>query len=368
MITTLEQMREVCIEAKRARSVALDTEFVWERTYFPQLGLVQLALPDDRVFLLDAVALPNLDGLGEILSDAKIELLLHDALQDLQIIARHTDASPRNVFDTRLAAGFTDRPATLSLGNLLRDVLNIDLPKEATRTNWLQRPLSESQISYARDDVLHLHALARKLKSDAASLGNEMMLSEEMQRFKDPLQYKTTTADARYLRMRTAHLPLAMRKALFGLLRWREQEAISRNRPRGHVAKDATLLEVAANLTSTPPVHTEIPKRYAAAIHQALRAAKDMPAEDLPTDTGHIRISSSIKKQIETRRKRVQQRAAEAKLDPALIANKAEITALVLHENSLIPTCPQHLIQGWRRAFTQPDTPIPRTTELPLGD
>lgn len=367
MIERVEEMREVCEAVKEAGSVALDTEFVWERTYFPQLGIVQLALPDQRVFLVDAVALPKLDGLGDILADPEIELLLHDALQDLQILARHTGHTPRHVFDTRLAAGFGGRPATLSLGNLLRDVLDIDLPKEATRTNWLQRPLTDSQISYAEDDVLHLHALAQQLKSDAATLGNDSFMEEEMLRFEDPTQYENTTGDSRYLRMRTDRLPMPMRKALFALLRWREKTAIEHNRPRGHIVQDAKLRELASDLTATPPRKTDIPKRHAAAIHEALRtASNDMTADDLPATTGHIRISSTVKKQIEARRKLMQERAEQAKLDPALIANKAEVTALVLYENGLTKEYPKHLTQGWRQTFTKPDSPIAKTAELDL--
>ena len=367
LITTPKELQDVCQAAREVGSVALDTEFVWERTYHPQLGIVQAALPDGQVFLIDAVALPGLDGLGDILADPDIELLLHDALQDLQILARHTGQMPRNVFDTRRAAGFTGRTATLSLGNLLRDALNIDLAKDATRSDWLQRPLSESQISYAQDDVLHLHALAKTLKSDADALSNQAALQEEMQRFDDPSQYETTTTNALYARMRTTRLTPEARKALFVLLRWREEEAIKQNRPRGHIAKDAKLFELATNLTATPPVQMDIPKRYAASIHSALREASNMTNDDLPATSEHIRISASIKKQIEVRRESMQQRAAAAKLDPALVANKSEITSLVLHEHGFISNYPQHLTEGWRHPFTAPATPTPKTGELDLG-
>ena len=367
LITTPTELQDICQAAKAAGSVALDTEFVWERTYHPQLGIVQLAFPDDRVYLIDAVALPRLDGLDEVLADPETELLLHDALQDLQILARHAGCSPRNVFDTRRAAGFTGRPATLSLGNLLRDALNIDLAKDATRTDWLQRPLSEAQISYAQDDVLHLHALAKVLKSDAAALGNQAALAEEMRRFDAPLQYDTTTVDALYLRLRTTRLPIEMRKAIYALLRWREEEAIKQNRPRGHILKDAMLLEIASKLSATPPEHTDIPKRYAGAIHDALREASALEPENLPAAPGHVRMSAEVKKQIEARRALMQQRATAAKLDPALVANKAEITALVLHEHGLVSAYPQHLTEGWRQRFTAPTNPTPKTPELDLG-
>ena len=364
LIATAKDLQDICQAAKAAGSVALDTEFVWERTYHPQLGLVQIALPDDRVFLVDTVALPRLDGLDEVLADPDTELLLHDALQDLQILARHTGAKPRNVFDTRRAAGFTGRPASLSLGNLLRDALGIDLAKDATRTNWLQRPLSASQISYACDDVLHLHALAEKLRSDAAALGHEAALREEMERFDDAAQYDTTSADTLYLRFRTTRLAPETCKAVYALLIWREEEAIAQNRPRGHIIKDAMLLDIASKSTATPPLQTDIPRRHAAAIHKTLREAQDLSPEDLPATLTPVRMTSALKKDIETRRERVQQRATEAKIDPALVANKAEITALVLHEHGMANDYPEHLTSGWRQAFTAPTKNAPKSREL----
>ncbi len=356
LITTKRELEDVWGAAKAAGSVALDTEFVWERTYHPQLGIVQAALPDGRAFLIDAVALPQLDGLGEVLADPGIELLLHDALQDLQILARHTGRNPRNVFDTRRAAGFTGRPATLSLGNLLRDVLDIDLAKEATRSNWLQRPLSESQLTYAREDVLHLHALADRLKSGAENVGNKSALAEEMARFDNPSQYETTTVDALYLRLRTTRLSIETRKAIYMLLQWREEEAIAQNRPRGHIIKDAALLEIAAKRTAEPPEQANIPGRHAASIHNALREAQEMPLDQLPVSDAPVRISAAIKKEIESRRESMQQKAKDHHIDPAVIANKAEITSLVLQEHGLAHESSPHLRDGWRKNFTAPSS------------
>ena len=122
--------------AKKTDAVALDTEFVWERTYYPQLGLIQIALSDEDCFLIDPLAIKNLQALGQLLSDRGVVKIFHDAPQDLAILQRATGATPQNIFDTRLAAGFASLPATLSLGNLVKELLDIDLAKDETRTNW----------------------------------------------------------------------------------------------------------------------------------------------------------------------------------------------------------------------------------------
>jgi len=367
LISTPNELLEICQAARAAGSIALDTEFVWERTYHPQLGIVQAALPDGSVFLIDAVALPKLDGLGAVLADPDIVLILHDALQDLQILARHTGSMPSNVFDTRRAAGFTSMESTLSLAKLLQTFLQIDLAKDATRSNWLQRPLTESQATYARDDVLHLHDLAHAIKTAAQTYGNREAMLEEMLRYNQPDQYESLTVENLYRRIHSVRYNHETCAAIFALLRWREQEAIARDRPRGHIVKDQDLIQIAISLTAQPPAHTSIPKRYASEIHAVIREAQDLTPDMLPKQETPVRLASEIKKKIESRRAWIQKHAETKHIDPALVANKAEVTALVLHELGLSNHHPQHLEKGWRCAFTTPPHPIPRTAELDLG-
>lgn len=369
LITTVDQLQEILAAIREAGSVAVDTEFVWQRTYHPCLGIVQLALPGGQVHLIDAVALPRLDGLGAILAHPDIELILHDALQDLQILSRHTGARPRNVFDTRRAAGFAGQQSTISLINLLRTMLTIEITKDETRSDWLQRPLSETQAEYARADVLYLHELTATLKTAAADRGNTDALVEEMRRYDDPAQYATTTVDNLYSRIRTARMPHETRAVLYTLLRWREDEAMARDRPRGHIIKDADLMQIAITLGGSQPAHTPLPKRYAAEIHEAVRQAQTLTPESLPPSECNMRLPADTKKQIEERRKQIEKHAVSAQIDPALVANKTEVTALVLHELGLGPPPAPHLTYGWRAPITTSPTPAPSTkqTTFPLG-
>jgi ribonuclease D len=364
LITKPNELQEICRAAQAAGSIALDTEFVWQRTFLPCLGIVQLALPDGQVFLIDAVALPGLDGLGPVLADPKVELILHDALQDLQILSRHTKTLPCNVFDTRRATGFAAMEATLSLARLLQTFLQIDLAKDETRSDWLQRPLTETQAQYARDDVLHLHELARLIKDAVKNRGNTTALQEEMRRYDQPAQYDSANVETLYRRINTARFPHETRAAIFALLQWREQEAIQRDRPRGHILKDPDLMQIAISLTAQPPAQAFIPKRYAADIHEAIRNAAGATPDMLPGEEPSARLSGAMKKKIEDRRTLVQKLATDAGIDPALVANKADITTLVLHEHGLASPPPAHLTDGWRRAFTTPSTATPRIMEL----
>ena len=158
MITSQQQLQALIVRARATDTVAIDTEFVWERTYYPRLGLIQLALSDEDCFLIDPCALTDLSPLGELLADPAVVKIFHDAPQDLIILHQATGAVPQNIFDSRLAGGFAGLSAALSLGNLIKELLDIDLAKTGTHTNWLRRPLNPKQIDYAIDDVRYLQA------------------------------------------------------------------------------------------------------------------------------------------------------------------------------------------------------------------
>ncbi len=141
LIDTPDALAALISRARQQPCVAVDTEFVWERTYYANLGVVQVGWSKDETHLIDTVALGGqLHPLGWLLEDAEVRKVFHDAPQDLQILHRATGAHARNVFDTRIAAGFAGLGGTLSLQRLLRATVGVDLPKTESRTNWLQRP------------------------------------------------------------------------------------------------------------------------------------------------------------------------------------------------------------------------------------
>ena len=147
MIDTQQALVAFCQRAQEAECLALDTEFVWNRTYYPKLGVIQVGLSAEDCHLIDAPAIEDLTPLGQIISNPAIVKILHDAQQDLTILKRATGAHPHNVFDTRCAAGLAGMSSTSSLAELLENVVGVSLEKSETRTDWLQRPLSDEQVS-----------------------------------------------------------------------------------------------------------------------------------------------------------------------------------------------------------------------------
>ncbi len=184
MIETSEELEELYERTLRCGSVALDTEFVWENSYYPKLGVVQVGFSNQESFLIDVPSIKDFSFLGKILSDERIVKVLHDAQQDLVILHRATNALPKNIYDTRYAAGFSGNKSTISLRDLILSTIAIDIPKTESRTNWLKRPLSDKQIKYAIDDVKYLIEI-KGIQEDLAKKNNTLNWLR-----KDLLQYE----------------------------------------------------------------------------------------------------------------------------------------------------------------------------------
>jgi len=360
MITTERELQQLCQRAREAGRIAIDTEFFWERTFYPQLGVVQIGLSEDDLYLVDAVALPTLPGLGDVLADANTQLILHDAVQDLQILSRQTGSRPLHVFDTRRAAGFAGLSSTLSLANLLTDQLQVNLAKAETRSNWLQRPLSSEQYEYALDDIRHLPALCDTLRARAAELGNTEALTEEMQQYNESSLYAESPAAAIYTRFKATRLHPRQQALLYALVAWREDAARRRDRPRGHIMQNAELMAIAqhapadsAALDAVLGLARNTLQRHRKAILDAIAIADQLPPGTLPeADTKSERLSAEIKKRIQDRLHAIAKTAHEAGIDPALVATKADITALVRFETGDLSTpLPERLTTGWRASL-----------------
>lgn len=357
MITTENELQALCRRAREHGRVAIDTEFFWERTFYPQLGVVQIGLTEDDLHLVDAVALPTLPGLGAVLADPNTELILHDSVQDLQILARHTGRLPRRVFDTRRAAGLAGLSSTLSLANLLTDQLAINLAKAETRSNWLQRPLSDEQLDYALDDIRHLPELADTLRVRANELGNAAALDEEMLTYDDPAIYADALPETIYTRFKPGRLHPRQQALLYALAAWREEEARRRDRPRGHIMQNGDLMAIAqhapadnAALDGVRGLARNTLQRHRQAILDAIAVADQLPPGTLPdSDASNERLGADIKKKIQDRQKVIARSAQLAGIDPALVGTKADITALVRFETGDSPQPPPaRLTTGWR--------------------
>lgn len=154
-INNNQSLEDYCQRWSGLDAIALDTEFIRTDTFYPQPGLIQVGTGAD-VFLIDPLAIDQWQPLARLFEDSSVVKVLHACSEDLEVFKLLTDSVPRPLFDTQLAAAFANLGFSLGYQALLRQVLNIDLPKDETRSNWCQRPLTDAQIRYASLDVAHL--------------------------------------------------------------------------------------------------------------------------------------------------------------------------------------------------------------------
>lgn len=361
MITNQNDLQALIHQARTTDAVALDTEFVWERTYYPQLGLIQIALSNEECFLIDPVALPDLSPLGELLGDPAVVKIFHDAPQDLSLLFQVTGVLPKNIFDSRLAAGFAGLVSTISLGNLVKDLLDIDLPKTETRTNWLKRPLAQKQIEYALDDVRYLRAIRVLLLARILNPAIRNWLAEELQRYQKAEFYQPPADKTRYLKIKGAgNLNRQALASLRELAAWREQEARKRNRPRGHIVSDQGLLCLATKpmenngeMRQYAELSNNMIDRYGEQLLALIEKGRHCPAQDYPASLQKTKLNKGEQNQLKKLQEYITLKSDVLGLDPNLIGNTAELRALIRFRNQPGQIYPPRLASGWRKDFLE---------------
>jgi len=233
-----------------APALALDTEFVRERTFFPRLGLVQVA-DGEAIYLLDPLAVRDLSPLVDVFHAAGTLKVLHSASEDVEVFHRAVGAVPAPLFDTQVAAGLAGIGTSLGYQRLVAALLAIELPKGETRTDWLARPLSPAQVWYAAEDVACLLPLYERLRRELADLGrldwalaDSAALLDTSRLDGDPeLAYRRLRGAGRCNRRQ-----LGVVRALAA---WRDREARRRDLPRGFLLRDEALLTLATRQPAT---------------------------------------------------------------------------------------------------------------------
>ena len=359
MITTEGELRELVDRARHSESVALDTEFVWERTYYPQLGLIQLAISDEHCYLIDPLAISDLSSLGSLLADPGVVKILHDAPQDLLILHRATRAVPVNIFDTRIAAGFSGLSATISLADLIGVLLDIDLQKTQTRTNWLNRPLDQLQLDYALDDVRYLGAVRVLLLSRIIVPEIKSWLKSELEPLNRPHHYLGVDDRQRFSRVKGAgSLNREELSVLRELAAWREQEARHLNRPRGHILTDQVLISLArtpyTSRDELQQAHLLSPKklkRYGPTILAESKKGRAIEPDQMPERKRPLRLNQREQQSYERLASFVHLKCELQGLDPQLIGSNGELKQLAKNLDNPGSPLPQRLTEGWRQTF-----------------
>ena len=342
-------------EAHAAGKLAVDTEFMGEGRYRTLLCLVQIAVPEriELVNPLDA----KVDGapLAKALADPAVEVVVHAGRQDVALLRRWLGTEVRNVFDTQVAAGFAGMGAQSSYESLLSQVLGLRVSKSASFTRWDARPLSDEQLGYAREDVLHLLELAAELQRRLRASGRLEWARQECAALEAASDVRDL--DAVFARLpRVRNLSVASQAIARELVAWREQTAAAGDRPVQSVLADAVLVEIAkrkpgstAQLLDIRGVGQSAVRRRGEEVLSAVRRGRERPHEPLtemprhrppdPEDAPLVALAEAL----------VRARTREADLAYELVAARADLQAIVTAWRAGDAEADVRTLRGWRR-------------------
>lgn len=244
MITTTQQLTEVCDRFAQLPFVTLDTEFIREKTYWPILCLIQIASKDEA-YCIDPLAKEiDLTPLFNLLKNEQVVKVFHAARQDIEIFYHLTGFVPTPLFDTQVAAMVCGFSESVSYQQLVQELTNTAIDKSMRYTDWSKRPLTDTQVAYALHDVTHLVNVYEKIKAMLAKNGRESWLDEEAQAMMDPNTYEIPN-DLAWTKVK-CHLAHQQQMHVFAkVCAWRERTAKNKNRPRRHIMKDDILQDLA---------------------------------------------------------------------------------------------------------------------------
>jgi ribonuclease D len=334
--------------AAEGAPLALDTEFVRETTFYPIPGLLQLDAGGTQ-HLIDPLAITDWAPLRELfLSDAP--KVLHACGEDLEIFHQLLGIAPQPLFDTQVGAALAGLGNSLGYQALVLQVLDVQVDKEHTRSNWVQRPLSAEQCHYAALDVAHLPPLFTHISARLTELGRFDWWREEGERV--VRQSRTVVAPDDYYRKLSAGFRLRDRQvlALQRLCAWREVAARERNVPRGRILKDAEILEIAkrmprdnSQLARIADIDSQRRNAQAATVIRLLQEVEDADATEIPPP-----VESPFPREWSGRMNRlrdlVAERAVALGMPPEILARKRDCERVLLDRE-----LPESL-QGWRKA------------------
>ncbi|HEY3515554.1 MAG TPA: HRDC domain-containing protein, partial [Gammaproteobacteria bacterium] len=336
---------------------AIDTEFVREKTYYPQLCLIQVST-GDQVACVDCLAELDLTPLYARLFAPDFTWVLHSARQDLEVVFRLAGRMPPRLIDTQVAAALTGYPPQAGLETLLKRTLGVELGESFARTDWSRRPLPDAALSYALDDVRHLLGAWARLDAELARLGRREWLREESERML--AEHPVADATAVWSRLKGAHaLPFASQCAALALVRWREAAAQRSDRPRRWLLADEALLAIAAALPRDANAlaglaESKFISRSAPAILAAIEARNE--AELQAEVRANALQAMPDKNLVKSLQERVRQHAAALGIEPEILATKRDLIGVALNDP------PLHLRTGWRATEL---APILKNTAVP---
>lgn len=352
LITTTPALAAAISELAKSEFVAIDTEFIRETTFWPELCLIQLATPDFSALVDPLAAGMDLAPFFALMADEAIVKVFHAARQDVEIVYKLGGLIPAPMFDSQVAASVCGFGESISYDQLVSKMTGVHLDKSSRFTDWKRRPLADAQLTYALADVTHLAAIYPKLKDQIDAAGRMEWVADEMSTLTSVETYDLHPDDAwKRLKMR-ARKPIEL-ATLQKIAAWREREARDRNVPRSRVLKDDTLFEIAqqhpadsealGKLRSVPNGWER--SQAAAGLLAAVNEALAIPKDDLPKLPRHTASPEGSAAAGELLRVLLKIVTEEHGVAPKVVASADELDQIAAHgDKADVP-----VLHGWRR-------------------
>lgn len=257
LITTSAALADLCSRLAKSEFVCVDTEFMRENTYWPELCLIQIADSEEAAAIDPLARDLDMKPLMDLLvNNEDVLKIFHAGGQDVEIIYNITGKTPHPIFDTQIAMMAVSQSEQIGYSNLVESWLGTVVDKGARFTDWSRRPLTERQIDYAIGDVTYLSTIFPKLLKRLIKTGRGAWLNIEMEKLADPANYRNDPNQA-WLRIKASGRNPTMLGRLKALAHWRELEAQDKNIPRGRIARDETVADIASH---PPKVQADLAK------------------------------------------------------------------------------------------------------------
>ncbi len=354
MIDQDAELARWCLQWLELPYVAVDTEFERTETFFPIAGLIQIC-DGVRAFLIDPLAISDWSPLVELLQSPGVIKVLHSCSEDLEVFLKLCGTAPAPLFDTQLAAAYLGMGFSMGYSRLAKALLDVDLSNEETRSNWLQRPLSDAQVSYAAADAVHLAELYRIMAPRIESAGLTPWLLEDTsdqvvaaQRIQEP--------ETAYVNIKQAwRLKPDELAVLKVLARWREREARERDQARNRMLRERTLCPLAQlqpdnlqALSRVEDMHPRTVRQHGNEILELIRQGQNMPPSEWPERLPEP-LPADANRLLKALRKVGQRQAERLGIAPEIVLRKKNIEALVRTGYPVGPYSLPAEFTGWRR-------------------
>lgn len=356
IITSNQELQTVCDAARKHSAVMLDTEFVRTRTFYPQLGLVQM-FDGEILSLVDTNVITDVTPIVELLQDQSVLKVLHACGEDIEVFQHHFQTVPNPMVDTQVMAAFLGHGLSTGFAALVNEYLGVELDKSESRTDWLARPLTEKQLDYAAADVFYLLPMYQKLHHKIEQLGlwQDAVQETDLQLSK---RVRTTNPENAYLDIKGAwQLTPQQLSILKPLATWRYQQAIRKDLALNFVFKEADLLTVARfGLTSWREMErrgcdARSVKRYGRVITEIVNEARDIPQADWPAKIERLVDVTGYKQVFKLLKDELKVVADDSHFASEFLASKKQINQLIswVWRKDKDPDALPDLMQGWRK-------------------